>query len=163
MVVHAGNPVTNLSRQQVADIFSGVIRNWRQLGGSDAPIMLYGRKEGSATLAVFEQEMFGRRDASAPCSRIPSNSGMRNIIAIDSNGIGYLSIGFLDSNKVRGIILDGVVPSQQNVLDGTYKLARTLFMHTAQQPSKLARCFIEYLKSREGAALIRESGSLPLP
>ena len=165
VVVHAGNPVSKLSREQIAGIFSGQICNWQELGGVDAPIMLYGRDQGSATMEVFEQKLLGKDMplALCKCNRISSNSVMRNIIAMDRNGIGFLSIGFLDWSKVKGISIDGVVPSQQNALNGTYTIARTLFLHTRENPSQLTHLFVEYLKSSEGASMIQEAGYLPLP
>lgn len=162
VVVHAGNPVTELSREQIANIFSGRIRNWQALGGADAPIMLYGREPGSATKEVFEQQLSAKGAASAPCTGISSAGRMRNIIARDGNGIGYLSVAHLDSSLVKGIIIDGVVPSPQNVQNGTYPVLRTLNMFTVENVSLLPRLFIEYLQSREGAAIIQRAGFLPL-
>ena len=161
VAVHVANPVSELSGEQVKKIFSGQIDNWQALGGSDAAIVRYGREKGSATLEVFEQKMLGQGGAAA-CNIVSSNSSMRNILSMDRDGIGYLSIGHLNSARVKGIIIDGVIPSQQNARNGNYAVARTLYMATRENPSELTVLFIEYLQSREGGEIIKESGYIPL-
>ncbi|MDH5299580.1 MAG: phosphate ABC transporter substrate-binding protein, partial [Desulfobulbaceae bacterium] len=162
VVVHAANPVSELSRAQIKKIFSGQIHNWREVGGADAPIVRYGREKGSATMEVFEGKLLGKEVTPAECNLVSSNSAMRNIVAMDRNGIGYLSIGHLDPAKVKGVTIDGVVPSQQNALNGKYTVSRTLYMNTGKNPSPLALLFIDYLRSTEGAAIIKEAGYFPL-
>ncbi|MFC1513208.1 phosphate ABC transporter substrate-binding protein [Thermodesulfobacteriota bacterium] len=161
VAVHVANPVSELSVEQVKKIFSGQIDNWQALGGTDAPIVRYGRKQGSATREIFEKKMLGQRGA-AECNIVSSNSTMRNILAMDRDGIGYLSIGYIQPAKVKGITIDGVIPSQQNARNGKYGVTRTLYMATGENPSELAILFHEYLQSREGMEIIKESGYIPL-
>ncbi len=122
VAVHVGNPVSELSGEQVRKIFSGQIDNWQALGGADAPIVRYGRERGSATLEVFEQKMLGQRGTAA-CNIVSFNSSMRNILSMDRDGVGHLSIGHLNPARVKGITVDGVVPSQENALSGKYAIA----------------------------------------
>ncbi len=161
VAVNVANPVAGLSAEQVNMIFAGRIDNWQELGGANAPIVRYCREKGSATLEVFEKKLL-RGEVSVACNTVSSNGAMRNIISLDRNGIGYLSIGHLTSDKVKAVAIDGVVPSQQNALSGKYTIARTLYMNTGQNPSRLAILLIEYLKSAEGAEIIKDAGYLPL-
>ncbi len=162
VVVHVANPVTALSRTQIRQIFCGKVTNWQALGGADAPIVLYGREEGSATMEVFESKLLGKGVIAAPAHDVSSNGAMRNIIAMDKNGIGFLSIGHLDPTKVKAVTIDGVVPSQQTALNGKYTVSRVLYMNTRPTPSPLTRLFIDYLRSREGAEIISHAGYIPL-
>ena len=163
LVVHPDNPVSELNREQIKKIFTGEIDNWMMLGGNDAPIVLYGRNKGSATRKIFEQKMLGKIKKTAKCNLISSNNAMRNIVFMDKNGLGYLSIGFINPAKVKGITIDGIVPSQENARQGKYPIIRTLYMNTQDPPSPLALLFIEYLRSNDGAAIIKEEGYILLP
>ncbi|MDH4321875.1 MAG: phosphate ABC transporter substrate-binding protein [Desulfobulbaceae bacterium] len=161
VAVNTENPVAGFSSEQVDMIFTGRIDNWQELGGANAPIVRYCREKGSATLEVFEKKLL-RGDLLAECNSVSSNGAMRNIISLDRNGIGYLSIGHLGSEKVKAVAIDGVVPSQQNALSGKYTVARTLFMNTGPSPSRLTTLFVEYLKSPEGAEIIKDAGYIPI-
>lgn len=162
VVVHPGNPVSEFSREQTKKVFSGKVGNWRELGGADALIVLYGRDNDSATREVFWKKLLAKGVTSPDINIVSSNSTMRNIVSMDRDAVGYISIGHIDPAKVKAIRVDGIKPSQRNALAGKYTISRKLHMHTTKNPSQLTALFVEYIQSDEGKGIIKESGYIPL-
>lgn len=161
VAVNPQNPVKELSTKQLKGIFSGDIKNWREVGGIDAPIIVYSRDRGSGVLATFEELAIGKGLRPKRPRIVTSNSDMNNAIAHDANAIGYLGIGYL-SDDIKALTIDGMKPSQENAASGKYKITRLLYMNTKGQPDGLTKTFIDYIFSPAGAEIIREAGYLPL-
>ncbi|WP_269472296.1 phosphate ABC transporter substrate-binding protein [Leminorella richardii] len=160
VVVNEANSAKSLSREQLSDIFSGKIANWKQVGGSDAPISLYVREDGSGTREVFEEKALNKGTELAQANVVNSNGAMKTAVMQDKNAIGYVGIGHLD-NSLHGVTVDGMIPSQENAASGSYKITRLLYMNTKGQPQGLTKAFIDYVYSPEGTAIIEKSGYLP--
>lgn len=160
IVVNNTNGLAALSKAQLKDIYAGTIKNWKELGGVDAPISLYVREDGSGTRETFEERALDKGTATQSANVVNSNGAMKTAVAHDKNAIGYVGIGHLDTT-LKGVVLDGMVPSQQNASDGTYKITRLLYMNTKGVPTGLTEKFIEYIYSAEGAAIISASGYIP--
>lgn len=161
VAVHPSNPLSNLSIAQLRDVFSGKTTNWQQLGGSNAPIHLYGRDEASATREVFVGKVLGKTLApAAKTTLVSSNGAAKSAIARDRNAIGYLGMGMLD-NSIKPLSVDGHAPSQQNALSGDYPIVRGLYFSTKGEPKPLAAAFFRYLKTDEGQSVIRTHGYIP--
>lgn len=160
-IVHADNPVPGMTSQQVRDVFGGRITRWSEIGGPDAAIHVYGREEASGTHDVFWKKMLNKETIINSANIIQSNGAMKVAVSQDANAIGYMSIGHID-DSVKALAVDGVVPSQESAIDGSYPAVRRLFMNTKGEPTPLARAFIEYIRSDEGAEIIRASGYIPL-
>lgn len=160
IVVNNANGVAALSKAQLKAIYAGTIKNWKELGGADAPISLYVREDGSGTRETFEERALDKGTATQSANVVNSNGAMKTAVAQDKNAIGYVGIGHLDTT-LKGVVLDGMVPSQQNASDGTYKITRLLYMNTKGAPTGLTEKFIEYIYSPEGAAIISASGYIP--
>lgn len=160
IVTNAANNVKALSREQLSEIFSGKINNWKQLGGADAPISLYIREDGSGTREVFEEKALNKGTDIARANIVNSNGAMKTAIVQDKNAIGYVGIGHLD-NTLHGLTIDGMVPSQENAANGSYTVARLLYMNTKGQPQGIVKAFIDYIYSPEGTTIIEKSGYLP--
>ena len=129
VAVNPANAVTSLTKAQVKDVFAGKITNWKELGGKDAPISLYVREDGSGTRETFEERALDKGTSVQSANVVNSNGAMKTAIAQDPNAIGYVGIGHLDSS-IRGVTVEGMVPSQENAANGAYKITRLLYMNT---------------------------------
>lgn len=161
VIVHPGNPVTGLTAQQVRDIFSGSVTNWKDVGGSDAVIHLFTRDEASGTREVFWEKLLNKGPIATAANVVASNGAMKTAIAQDKDAIGYAGIGHVDQT-VKAIVLDGVVPSQDNAKNGSYPVVRKLYMNTRGEPTKLVKTFIDYILSPEGLETSKKHGYIPL-
>jgi phosphate transport system substrate-binding protein len=160
-IVHPGNPVSGLTAQQVRDVFAGRITRWNQVGGSDAAIHVYGREEASGTHEVFWKKLLNKETIIGSANIIQSNGAMKVAVSQDAEAIGYMSIGHIDQS-VKALAVDGVTPSQETAIDGTYPAVRHLFMNTKGEPKPLARAFINYILSEEGTGIVRAAGYIPM-
>ena len=158
--VNPANTVGALTRDQLKKIFAGEIVNWKDVGGKDAAISLYIREDGSGTRETFEERALDKGQASPKSNVVSSNGAMKTSIGQDANAIGYVGIGHLD-DKIKGIVLDGMVPSQENAKNGSYKVTRLLYMNTKGQPEGLTKAFIDYIYTPEGDAIIAKAGYIP--
>lgn len=161
IVVNPANSVAALSKAQLKDIYAGTITNWKALGGADAPISLYVREDGSGTREVFEERALDKGQASPKANVVNSNGAMKTIVGQDKNAIGYVGIGHLDA-ALKGVTIDGMVPSQENSAKGSYTVTRQLFMNTKGAPQGLTKAFVEYIYSTEGRDAIVKAGYIPL-
>ena len=161
VIAHPSNPITNLSLQQVRAIFDGRITNWSGVGGKDAPIIVVTREEGSGTRGAFESLVMGDDRITLRALRQDSNGSVRVIVAGHPDSIGYISLGVVDE-RVKALHLDGVHPSSENVVNGTYSLARPFLFLWKTEPSPAAQDFIDYVLSAEGQELLAAEGLIPV-
>jgi phosphate transport system substrate-binding protein len=159
IVVNPQNKITNLTTDQVRDIFNGKITNWKEIGGNDATIDVVSREAGSGTRSSFEQIVKNislKRDALIQ----DSNGTIRETVANDPNSIGYLSHGLINE-KVKPLMLDNLEPSTENIIAGKYKLVRPIFLLVKGNPQGEVKDFINYILSDEGQNTIKSDGLLP--
>ena len=160
VIVNDDNPVDNLSTEQLRDIYAGKITNWKELGGTDAPITLYTREDGSGTREVFVERALNKGSIVQSANVVNSNGAMKTAVAQDKQSIGYVGIGHVDKN-VKALVFDKMVPSQENASNGTYKVTRLLFMNTKGAPEGITKAFIDYIYTPEGTEIIKKSGYIP--
>ena len=161
LAVHPDNPVRDLTSEQVQAVFAGEIASWKDLGGPDRAINLYTRDEASGTRKVFWKKALGKGNIAVKANVVPSNGAMKVAISRDKAAIGYLSIGHMDDSIAR-VAIDGVLPTQENAVEGSYTVLRKLYMNTKGDPSPLAQAFIDYVQGPEGGEIVSESGFIPL-
>lgn len=159
MVVHPSNPVKELKTEQIRAIFNGTIRNWKEVGGMDAPIRVVTRETGSGTRTSFEQIIGGIRLLPEALVQ-DSNGTIRETVANDKESLGYLSHGLVNE-KVRAVTVDGVACEADAIVAGTYKLVRPVYLLTKGAPAGAVKDFIDYMLSAEGQGMIRQDGLLP--
>lgn len=160
VVVNTTNPVSNLTKEQIKDIYEGRITNWNEVGGKDAIIIPVTREAGSGTRGAFEElfELLTRDKASTIIDRALVGEGTGSImatVASKENAIGYISLGYM-SETVRPVAIDGVEPSSETVLAGEYTISRPLLLLTSDSISKEAKAFLEYILGEEGQSVISE-------
>jgi len=157
VVVNPKNSVKALSSQQLQDVFAGKIGNWKELGGEDRSITLYDRDVASGTRAVFWKKALKKGEVSNRANVVVSNGAMKTSIAGDPYGIGYVSVGHIDSTIVP-VALNGVVPTLENVKNGSYTVARGLYSMTKGEPAGLAKLVLDYLLSPSGQKIVMDKG-----
>jgi phosphate transport system substrate-binding protein len=157
VVVNPQNSVTALTASQLQDIFSGKIVNWQEVGGEDREINIYDRDAASGTREVFWKKALNGGDVSKKANVVVSNGAMKTAIAGDPYGIGYVSVGHIDA-MVAPVALDGVVPSHENVKNGSYGVARGLFSLTRGEPAGLTKSFLDFLLSPTGQQIAMDKG-----
>ena len=164
--LHEQNPVKELSFEQLRDIYTGAITNWKQVGGSDAQIVLYGRENSSGTYVYFKDNVLLGRDYSARCQTLPGTAAVVNAVAKDPNGIGYggaaYAKGIRDCAVKKNASSAAVLPSAATIKDGSYPVTRDLYLYTRVKPAGEAKKFIDYVLSPEGQAVAIQVGYFPV-
>ena len=163
IIVNADSGVSNLSLQQISDIFTGKITNWSEIGGSDLEISCIGRESGSGTRDGFES-ITGTKDSCKLDQELTSTGAVITAVSSSKNAIGYASLSSVEGKTgVKAVTVDGVACSEATVLDGSYKIQRpfNFIVSEAAQLSPAAQAVIEFATSKDAAALIREAGAVP--
>ena len=172
IVVHLSNPVDQLTFRQVSDIYTGKITNWKAVGGEDRPIVLLSRESNSGTYVFFLENVvrMGNEDSDLLFSPgtllMPSSEGITSEVRHNPNAVGYDGLGYVTSEeKVVAVALDAdgpyVLPSVETVNDGSYPIARPLFMYTAGEPAGHIAAYLDWVQG-EGQQLVPELGFVPL-
>ena len=155
IVAHPSQTISNLTKDQVKQIFAGEISNWSQIGGPNKDINVVAREEGSGTRAAFEEMVMGEALITATAILQPSNGAVRTTVAGDPNAIGFLSFGYLDSS-IKALSIDGVAGTVENAKNGTYPIVRPLLFLTKSQPEGIVKEFINFCLGSEGQEIVAE-------
>ena len=160
VVINPENTVTDLTLEQIAQVFTGEITNWSELGGADAPIAVFGRENGSGTRSAFE-EIVGVEDACAYTNEYSSTGDVIGNVASNPNAIGYASLSAVD-DTVSALMVNGVAPSEDTVKDGSYAIQRPFVVVTVEgtELSDAAKAFLDYAMSAEVADIIAAAGAV---
>jgi len=148
IIVHPSIGVKDLDKDQVKDIFTGKITNWKEVGGKDQRIQIVNRDEASGTRECFFERALDKEEFEKNAIIQPGNSEMVATVAKTPNGIGYCSLGYID-DTVKAVKYEGVEASEKMVKNGEYKIARKLFMFTKGTPSKLAKAFFDFVLGKD--------------
>lgn len=160
VIVHPQSPVKELSLSELADVFSGKITNWSELGGADAPIQCIGREAASGTRGAFE-EIVGIKESAAYAEEQNSTGNVKQAVSNNPNAIGYVSLSSLDGS-VTALSIDGVDATEENVASGSYKLQRPFLMITKKDSTDaLTKAFLEFVFSEDGMKIIADDGVVP--
>lgn len=182
IIVSPSNPIDTLTMNQLRDIFSGKYTNWKQLGGNDMRIVLYGRENSSGTYEYFKQRILGRDvndnpiDFSTSTQVLQGTAALGEAVARDKKGIGYGGVGYFvlrNDLKVIHIKADknirAISPVMDNsvnykmIWDGEYPLSRYLYCYTNGKPSGEVKDFINFVLSEEGQQVVEDMEYIPLP
>jgi phosphate transport system substrate-binding protein len=173
VIVNPDNPVDQLTIQQLSDIFTGRITNWRDVGGRDADIVLVSRESNSGTYVYFLEQVVRRADKKntdlfAPQTLLmPSSVGISSEVGRNPNAIGYDGLGYVtDDVKMIAVAKAAdtpyVIPSVASGKDGSYPLARNLYMYTAGQPDAVIAHYLDWIRGPEGQAIVAKLGFIPV-
>ena len=161
MIVNPANPVEDLSLEQIADIYTGKITNWSEVGGNDSQIVLIGREAGSGTRGGFE-EIVGVVDACQYRQELSSTGDVITTVAQNPDAIGYASLAAV-KNTVKVLKVAGVTPTEATVKDGTYTIQRpfVLATKTGEKLNDVAQAFFDYATSADASEIITAAGAVP--
>ena len=159
VVEDPANMVEDLTKDQLAGIYDGTVTNWKDVGGSDAPIVVVGRESGSGTRTAFE-ELLKLEDKCKYANELDSTGAVMAKVASTPGAIGYVSLDVLD-DTVKALKLDGSEPTEENIKAGNYFLSRPFVMATKGEISEqndLVKALFDFIHSEEGTELVKSVG-----
>lgn len=166
--VNNDNPVKELDLDQLADIFTGRVKNWKQLGGPDAPITVYSRENSSGSYEFFKEHVLKGADFVSSAQTMPGTAALLQAVAKDKNGIGYGGAAYGSGAKHIGVKADAnspaIEPTEETVVNGTYPIWRYLYVYVnpALDKGEIAN-YLNWIRSDDGQKVVKEIGYYPLP
>lgn len=165
--VNSANPIAALSVQDVGRIYRGEVSNWKEFGGKDHTIVVYGRENNSGTYGYFKEHVLENKDFAAGVQTLAGTSAVAAAVKGDAYSIGYGGIAYLEGVKAVPLKKDAasapVAPNLETAQSGAYPVARPLFFYTAGQPTGTAAEFVAWVQGAEGQKVISDVGYYPLP
>jgi phosphate transport system substrate-binding protein len=173
VIVNPENPVSQLTLQQISDIYSGKITNWKEVGGEDRPIVLVSRETNSGTHVFFLENVIRLGNSkdktlfSPDTLLLPSSEGIMDEVKQNPNAIGYDGLGYVTSDvkKIAVAVKAGdpyILPSIDSVNAGTYAVARPLFMYTNGEPTGAIKDYLDWILGPDGQKIVVDLGFVPL-
>jgi len=166
--VNAGNDVKELSIDQLEQIFTGKIRNWKELGGADLPITVYSRENSSGTYEFFKEHVLKGKDFAASAQTMPGTAAVLQAVANDPKGIGYGGAAYGAGAKHLAVKKDesspAIEPTEETVIGGKYPISRYLFIYVnpALDKGEVA-AYLNWIRSDDGQKIVKDIGYFPLP
>ena len=160
VIVNPENPISELSLEQIAKVYTGEITNWSELGGNDAEIVVIGREAGSGTRDGFES-ITKTADACIYRQELTSTGDVITTVAQNPDAIGYASLASI-GDTVKALVVEGVAPSEETVKDGSYLVQRPFVLVTreGEELSEAAQAFFDYITSADAASIIADAGAV---
>lgn len=160
------NPVKHLNTEQLRLIFTGQVRNWKDVGGNDAPIILYSRENSSGTYEFFKEHVLLKQDFDDRAQHMAGTAALINAISKDPNGIGYGGAAYMSGVKALAVSKNPkgpfVLPSEKTILNGEYPISRFLYFYLAERPSGKTKEFIDWVISSAGQQVVGDVGYYPI-
>ncbi len=164
--VNEKNKVTDLTLAQLKSVYTGKVTNWKELGGPDAQIIMYGRENSSGTYAMFKEVVLNNEDFAPQTQTLPGTAAIVNAVAQDENGIGYGGAAYAKGVREVPVKKDAQAqsfsPSLDNVKSGKYPLSRNLFWYLRAKPSGDVAKLVDFVLSGAGQKIVSEVGYFPL-
>ena len=164
--LHTDNNVKNLSLTQLKGIYTGSITNWKEVGGNDHKIILYGRENNSGTYSFFKKRVLNKEDYADETQTLPGTAAVVNAVAYDVNGIGYGGIAWAKGVKFAAVSetdqSDAIIPSVETVSNGTYPISRDLYWFFSGEPTGELKKMLNWCLSEEGQKIAESIDYVPL-
>jgi phosphate transport system substrate-binding protein len=161
VIVNPSNNVGAMPKNQIKDIFTGKVSNWKDVGGSDGKIVVISRDSSSGTFEAFGELVLKGEKVRPDALLQASNQAVTSVVSKTPGAIGYVGLGYV-SSSVKALEVDGVKPSKETVLTGKYAIGRPLFMYTNGAPKGLVKQFLDFILSPEGQKIVEEEGFVGL-
>jgi len=170
-IVHPGNPIGELTIEQLGLIYRGNLTNWKQLGGPDIQIIAYGRQSNSGTYVYWKEHVLGNKDYRTDMQSLNGNADIVDAVSKDRGAIGYVGIAYAESRKSDVKILAvkkdansaAVLPRQSTILDGSYPISRYLYVYTNGAPAGEVKQYIKWIIGPQGQAIVSQVEYIPIP
>lgn len=164
--VHVNNPIKELTLEQLKKIYTGAIKNWKEVGGRDERILLYGRENSSGTYAYFKEHVLENADYYPTTQTLPGTAAVISAVYKDVRGIGYGGIAYLKGVRAIKVKKDastaGVEPTLENVQKNIYPISRFLYWYMAGKPTGQIKQLADWVVSTDGQAVVNDVGYYPL-
>ncbi|MFH1952319.1 MAG: PstS family phosphate ABC transporter substrate-binding protein [Pseudomonadota bacterium] len=161
-VVHPSNSIVNITMSQLKDIYMGKIKNWKEIGGPDRPIVVISRDTSSGTYEVWHEKVLKKNRVFPGALLQASNGAISQVVAKNKNAIGYIGLGYLNKD-VKALMVNRITGSVETTLNGTYSISRPLFMFTPGWPKGDVLNFINFVMNpNKGQKYVSEAGYVPL-
>jgi phosphate transport system substrate-binding protein len=163
VIVHPSNTVAQLTSAQVRDIYKGNIKNWKEIGGPDAEIVIVSRDTSSGTYETFHEKVMNTEEMAKNVEYVNSNPQAHARVKTTAGAISYVGLGFVDAD-VKALKIDGIQPTKQTITSGTYPVARPLFMFTNGYPKlgSMVHKFCTFYLTEKGQEIIEAKGFVPV-
>ena len=164
--VNDSNPINELTMDQLKQIFTGKVENWKQVGGSDAKIIPYSRENSSGTYVFFKEHVLQNADYTPRAQAMPGTAAVVNAVVKEKFGIGYGGAAYAKGIKVLKVKKDAgsaaIAPDDKTIKDGTYPLSRPLFFYVRAKPSAEIKAFTDWVLAPEGQGIVTKVGYFPI-
>ena len=167
VIVNPANKVSKLTREQIEGIYTGKIKNWKEVGGDDMQIVMYARETSSGTYEFFKDHVLNRKNYASACLNMPATGAIVQSVSQTKGAIGYVGLAYMESNvKAIEISYDKgktfVAPSMVTAKNKTYPVIRPLFYYIPNAKEKMTKPFVDYILSATGQKVVEEIGYIPL-
>ena len=159
ILVNKNNPVSDLSKKQVLQIFAGDIKDWSEVGGTPGPISLYTRNTSSGTYKDFIDRAMKGREYGKNSQKMAGNEQIASEVGSNANGIGYVGLAYVGSRGTKVVTIDGVMPSVATVKD--YPYSRPTYLYTNGEPTGTTKEFLDFCLSPQGDSIVGKVGFVP--
>lgn len=160
IAVNNENNISDLTIEQIRDIFNGNIKNWKEIGGKDSPIHVITREEGSGTRSAFESIVMDDSKIKSDAVVQSSTESVKQSVSSDPGAIGFVSLAHI-SNDVKSLLVEGIKPSDETVANGEYELQRPFLFLLKGKETGNVKEFLDWVKSPAGTKIIKEAKIIP--
>ena len=166
VVVHPGNPVSKLTRQQLEDIFRGKITNWKEVGGEDRKIVVYSRETSSGTYEFFKESVLKNKNYMSSSLSMPATGAVIQSVSQTKGAIGYVGLAYV-SPRIKALAVsyeggDYALPTPENATNGTYPIVRPLYYYYDATNTEKVTPLLDFILSARGQAIIKKGGYIPV-
>ena len=160
-IVHPSNSVANLTIEQLSLIYQGKIKNWNEVGGKDLQIVVISRDTSSGTYESWQEKILHKEKVTPKAQLQASSGAVVQAISKNRYAIGYVGIGYVNKS-VKALTVNGIIANDKNALNGTFPIARPLYMYTDGQPKAAVADYLNFVKGPEGQKIVKKEGFVPL-
>ncbi len=167
IAVHPSNKVSQLTREQLEGIFTGKIKNWKEVGGDDLTIVVYSRESSSGTYDFFKEHVMSNKNYASSVLSMPATGSIIQSISQTKGAIGYVGLAYIEKNvKALGVSFNKgktfIAPSMATAKNRTYPIVRPLYYYYLAKSEKVVKPFVDYCLSVEGQKIVENIGYVPI-